>query len=108
MDDTSTARSILTCFGCKKGFHAYCFAAFHCKKMSDVDPRIITKFHEELTNPDNDEVKRLSANRCTPDDLEHLEVPKWRVNAKIKDNAGQEDEGKPRAAKRAKRDDESD
>jgi hypothetical protein len=111
MDDTSTARTILTCFGCKKGFHPYCFAAFHCRKMSDVDPRIIMKFHEVLTNPDNDDVKRLSANRCTPDDLEQLEAPTWRINNERKENAEQEDDGKPRATKRAKRgkrDDESD
>ena len=102
MDDTSTMRPILTCFGCKKGYHASCFALFHCKQALDVNQSVLAKFHEKLTNPGKDEKGRMLANRCTPDKFEEIVLPKKRARGKGKEDESDDGGGKPKAKKRAK------
>jgi hypothetical protein len=102
MDDMSTMRPILTCFGCKKGYHASCFALFHCKQASDVNQSVLAKFHEKLNNPGQDEKGRMSANRCTPDKFEDIALPKKRARGKGKEDESDHGGGKPKAKKRAK------
>ena len=104
MDDSSTMRPILTCFGCKKGYHPSCFALFHCKQVSDANYAVLEKFHKKLSDRSNHEKLKMSANRCTIDKLDEIKLPEKRP--RIKRVIGDEDDGggKPRAKKRVKED----
>jgi len=102
MDDDNTMRAILSCFGCRKGFHANCFALYHCKQVSDANSAVLDTFHAKLSDPGNDEKKRMSANRCTPERLEDITLPVIRPREKRKRDEDDDGGGKPKAKKRAK------